>query len=259
MRQTAAEWAISGPRLLVALAVASIWYLPRITFLGRLSEVAFGTDSGQQEALGPAPTRHVHPLRQLLAHRPYGPARGAAGHSRRPRGLAAAYRRSNLNGAPSGALAAEPLVVYWLLFLSSWVLLTLLAQANPRNLTPLVPISAILFALSLRAFARPLAVGIAVAWVAVVGTQWAMYTYDGQPPARASTPPRRGCGRRATISSGLPPAIPTPVTGYPRVLAAIGEPNDGHPDSLGILVNTWEVNRGAFAILPPSTTRRSRL
>ncbi len=39
--------------LLLALAVASIWYLPRIGFLGRLSDVAFGTDRGQQEAWDP--------------------------------------------------------------------------------------------------------------------------------------------------------------------------------------------------------------
>ena len=34
-----------------------------------------------------------------------------------------------------------------------------------------------------------------------------------------------------------------------RMLAAIGEPPDGDADSLGILVNTWEVNRGAFRYL----------
>ena len=39
--------------VLLALAVASIWYLPRIGFLGRLSDVAFGTDRGQQEAWDP--------------------------------------------------------------------------------------------------------------------------------------------------------------------------------------------------------------
>ena len=149
--------------------------------------------------------------------------------------------------------APEPLVVYGLLFASSWVLLTLLAQANPRNLTPLIPIAAVLLAYSLQAFARPLAVGIAAVWIAVLGVQWAMYTV-----ATVEQPLGAQLYARAPQLWAAGDYLQFPAAGsthpgywiHPRVLAAIGEPtDDGDADSLGILVNTWEVNRGAFRYL----------
>ncbi len=141
---------------------------------------------------------------------------------------------------------------YRLVFASSWVFLTLLAQANPRNLTPLVPVAAILLAYSLQAYARPLAIGIAAVWVTVLGVQWTMYTVTtvDQPfgaQLYARTPQLWAAGDYLQF-----PAAGSTDPGYwihPHVLAAIGEPVDGDADSLGILVNTWEVNRGAFRYL----------
>ena len=239
--------------LLLALAVASIWYLPRIGFLGRLSDVAFGTDRGQQEAWDPLQlslytrylgfwiTDHMGPLAAALI-------------------LPVAFvgwlflvKKARPNWRTVWRSAPEPLVVYGLLFASSWVFLTLLAQANPRNLTPLVPIAAILLALSFQAFARPLAVGIAAVWIAVLGLQWVMYTVTtvDQPLGAelyARTPQLWASGDYLQF-----PAAGSTDPSYwihPRVLAAIGEPTDGgDADSLGILVNTWEVNRGAFRYL----------
>ncbi len=148
--------------------------------------------------------------------------------------------------------APEPLVVYWLLFASSWVFLTLLAQANPRNLTPLVPVAAILLACSLAAFARPLAVGIAAVWVLVLGVQWTMYTVTTVDQPLGAQLYARTSQLWAAGDYLQFPAAGSTDPGYwihPRVLAAIGEPPDGDADSLGILVNTWEVNRGAFRYL----------
>ena len=162
--------------LLLALAVASIWYLPRIGFLRRLSDVAFGTDRGQQEAWDPLQlgmyTRYVGFW--ITDH--MGPLAAALILPLALLGWLLLVKKVRPNWRTIWRSAPEPLVVYGLLFASSWVFLTLLAQANPRNLTPLVPVAAILLAYSLRAYARPLAIGIAAVWVAVLGLQWAMYT-----------------------------------------------------------------------------------
>jgi hypothetical protein len=255
--------------ILLALSVASFWYLPRIDFLRRLSDVAFGTDRGNQEAwdplnldlytryfgfwigdhLGPLVAILILPLAALgwclLLRRALRavPAPLAAPPMSR---LARAHTRWRTFWRTVPAAPA----VYWLLFVSAWIFLTLLAQANPRNLTPLAPLAAILFALSLRAFSRPVALAVAVTWVATLGLQWGIYTFDAGYRFYTGTAPLWAKGDYLQW-----PASGSTDPGYwihPHVLAAIAEAGgaaDEEPDSLGILVNTWEVNRGAFRYL----------
>jgi 4-amino-4-deoxy-L-arabinose transferase-like glycosyltransferase len=238
---------------LLALAVASLWYLPRIDFLRRLSDVAFGTDRGNQAAWD---------LRNLDLYTRYfgfwvndhmGPLAAALILPIAIVGWIILFRR-RVWGAHWRTVPA-PLAVYWLLFAGAWFFLTLLAQANPRNLTPLVPIAAILFALSLRAFPRPLAAAIAASWIAVLNLQWAIYTFDAGYPLHARTAALWARGDYLQW-----PARGSTDPGYwihPDVLATIAAANHApdraaapdEPDSFGILVNTWEVNRGAFRYL----------
>jgi hypothetical protein len=233
--------------LLLALAIASIWYLPRIGFVRRLSDVAFGTDRGQQEAWDPLQLGIYTRYFDFWLSDHMGPLAAALIIPVAILGWLLLARKAKLNWRTLWRSAREETLVYWLLFASSWIFLTLLAQANPRNLTPLAPIISILLACSLRAFARPLAVGIAVVWVAVLGTQWAMYTVDAGAALYARGPQLWAAGDYLQW-----PASGSTDPGYwvhPHVLAAIGEPGEGDADSLGILVNTWEVNRGAFRYL----------
>jgi hypothetical protein len=263
----AALYALSLPRrgrianfwtaVLLAQAIASFWYLPRLDFIRRLSDVAFGTDRGNQDAWDPLnlamytryPDFWVHEHMGLLAAALILPL--AIGGW-----LLLLHRARRATMQSAGYIppwwwqiwqsGPEPILVYWLLFAGAWLCLTLLAQANPRNLTPLVPIAAILLALSLRAFARPLAIGIAALWLAVLGVQWGMYTVNAGARVYAAAPGLWAAGDYLQF----------PSTGstdprywiHPAVLETIGRPA-GEADSLGVLVNTWEINRGAFRYL----------
>jgi hypothetical protein len=245
--------------ILLALTIASLWYLPRIGFIDRLSDVAFGTDRGNQEAWDPLSLALYTRYGEFWVREHMGPLAAALILPPALLGTLLLFRRwrrrTAAAGAEQGWRAAgrtlwregpEPLLVYWLLFGSSWLLLTLLAQANPRNLTPLVPIAAILLAYSLRAFARPLAIGIAAVWITVLGAQWTMYTVDAGARLYALAPQLWAAGDYLQW-----PATGSTDPGYwihPDVLAEIGSPA-GEADSLGVLVNTWEVNRGAFRYL----------
>jgi hypothetical protein len=237
--------------VLLALAVASIWYLPRIGFLGRLSDVAFGTDRGQQEAWDPLQLGMYTRYLGFWVTDHMGPLAAALILPVALFGWLLLVKKARPNWRTVWRTVPEPLVVYCLLFASSWVFLTLLAQANPRNLTPLLPVAAILLAYSLQAY-RPHAIGIAAVWVGVLGVQWTMYTVTTLDQPLGAALYARTSQLWAAGDYLQFPAAGSTDPGYwihPRVLAAIGEPTDGDADSLGILVNTWEVNRGAFRYL----------
>ena len=224
--------------LLLAVAIASLWYLPRIDFLVRLSDVAFGTDRGTQESFsllrGSTYTRyfgywfthHMGPLATLLIL----PVAAVGWVLRWP-----AWRK-----------APDTIAVYWLTVGGAWLLLMLLAQSNPRNLVPLLPIVAILLAESLRSLARPLAILAGVVWVTVLGVQWATYTFDSLAWVYERAPALWVHGDY-TAWPGHGPSAP----GYwihPEVLATIGSP-EGEAASLGMLIDTWELHRGALRYL----------
>ncbi|WP_298984600.1 glycosyltransferase family 39 protein [Caldilinea sp.] len=222
----------------IALAIASLWYLPRIDFITRLSDVAFGTDRGTQEALdllrADTYTRylnfwlshHMGPLATLLII---------------PAALVGWVRGLR------GWLQMRSLVIlYWLYVLGAIVILTLLAQSNPRNLTPVLPLVAILLIESLRAYPERIARILAATWFAVLLVQWSIYTFDALAFLYERSPQLWVHGDYTAW-----PASGSSDPGYwigPDVLATIGDP-EGDAESLGVLVDTWEIHRGKLRYL----------
>jgi 4-amino-4-deoxy-L-arabinose transferase-like glycosyltransferase len=224
--------------LLVALTIASLWYLPRIDFINRLSDVAFGTDRGTQQSLDLLRldtytrygefwlTHHMGPLATLVIL---------------PVALIGWVRR-----LPRWRQARPPVIIYASAVVGSAAVLTLLAQSNPRNLVPLLPLVAILLAEGLRTFSRRVAAVVGVLWIGVLLAQWSLYTFDELAWVQARTPQLWVYGDyMAWPASG--PSDP----GYwiaPDVLATIGNP-EGDAESLGMLIDTWEIHRGALRYL----------
>lgn len=249
--------------LCVALALASLWYLPQIDFTNRLGDVAFGTDRGTQEALdltrldnytryfGYWLSHHMGPLATLLIL---------------PPALYGWWRRwRNSDAGDASTISAqhdglESTTILWLMLLSAYLFLALIAQANPRNLNALLPVIAILLVDSLRAYPRALAGGLATAWVLVLGLQWAIYTADGLAPLFARTPSLWVQGDYLAW-----PATGSSDPGYwiqPDVLATIGDPPDEGPDSaasFGMLIDAWELHRGSFRYLIAAEKRNINL
>ena len=227
-----------GAAVLLALTVASFWYLPRIDFLNRLSDVAFGSDRGTQESFNLLRlSNYTRYASYWLSHHMGPLATGLIV----PVALVGWLRR-----LPHWRTARVEVVAYWLMVVSTWLFLTLIAQANPRNLAPLLPVVAILLAGSLRSFARPAAITFGVLWVAVLSLQWATYTFDGLAWVYTRAPYLWVSGDYLQW-----PATGSTDPGYwihPDVLATVGSP-EGEPDSLGILVDTWEIHRGALRYL----------
>jgi hypothetical protein len=224
--------------LLVALTIASLWYFPRLDFVNRLSDVAFGTDRGTQQSLDLLRlssytrygeywlTHHMGPLATLVIV---------------PVALIGWARR-----LPHWRQARPPVIIYASAVVGSAVVLTLLAQSNPRNLVPLLPLVAILLAEGLRTFTRKIAAVFGVLWIGVLLVQWSIYTFDELAPLQARTPQLWVYGDyTAWPASG--PSDP----GYwiaPDVLATIGNP-EGDAESLGMLIDTWEIHRGTLRYL----------
>ncbi|HQY91559.1 glycosyltransferase family 39 protein [Caldilinea sp.] len=224
--------------LLVAFTIASLWYFPRIDFINRLSDVAFGTDRGTQQSLDLFRlSNYTRYLEYWLTHH-MGPLATLA---ILPVALVGWARR-----LPHWRRARPTVVIYWSAVLGSAIMLTLLAQANPRNLVPLLPLVAILLAEGLRTFPRKIAAAFGVIWIGVLLVQWAIYTFDGLAWVQARTPQLWVYGDyTAWPASG--PSDP----GYwiaPDVLATIGNP-EGDAESLGMLIDTWEIHRGALRYL----------
>ena len=224
--------------ILLAASVAGLWYFPRADFVNRLGDVAFGTDRGTQEAwslLRPSNytryfeywlSHHMGPLATLLIL-PVA-AWGWVRRARAQRGV-----RSEL-------------VLYWLMVGGALVILILLAQANPRNLVPLLPAVAILLAAALQAFRLPWSALIGGLWIVVLLAQWSIYTFDGMAWLYERAP-RLWVHGDYTAWPATGPSDP----GYwvaPEILAAVGSPQ-GEPDSVGVLVDTWEIHRGTFRYL----------
>lgn len=233
--------------ILLAGALASLWYFPRIDFLNHLSEVAYGTDRGTQESFnllrlsnytryfGFWLSHHMGPLATGLILPPALWGWFAAGGPRR-----AVRTLSLAKGTPLALLFC------WLTLLSGWGVLTFIAQANPRNLNPLLPIIAILLATSLPSYRRWLAWGIGLVWVIVLALQWSLYTFDSLAWLQERAPSLWVQGDYLAW-----PAHGSSAPGYwiqPDVLATIGSPT-GEPASLGMLIDSWEIHRGSLRYL----------
>lgn len=232
--------------LWLGVALASFWYLPRIDFLTRLNDVAFGTDRGTQDAFDP--WRLTNYTRYLLFL------------GREHLGLLAAVLILPAGLLPwlgrlRGWAQARPgSVLLWSVLLSTYLCLTPLAQATERNLTPILPILAILLADGLRAYPRWLAASLGVLWVGVLAVQVGLYTFD-----QAAELQQRTAWLWAKSEYLVQPASGVTAPGYwiaPDVLATIlktteehgGQPA-GKPVTLGMLIDSWEIHRGAFRYL----------
>lgn len=236
--------------LLLALSLASLWYLPHINFMTRLTDVAFGTDRGTQEAFDPTRasnyTRYFGywfsyymGLLATLAILP--PALWGEIRARRR-----AHRVDWTLSATDPAHRTLGRTILWLALVSAFVILTLIAQATPRNLNPLWPLIAILLVDSLRSYSRVMALALASLWLLVLGVQWLIFTIDDLAPLHQRT-------SVLWVQEGYSawPAAGSSDPGFwiqPDVLAMVGNPQD-RPATLGMLVNSWEIHRGSFRYL----------
>ncbi len=232
--------------ILLGVTLASFWYLPRIDFLTRLNDVAFGTDRGTQESFD---------LWRLSNYTRYFSFMGREHLGRLaallilPAGFLPWLRR-----ARQWRSARPGIVVLWCVLLSTYLFLTPLAQATERNLTPILPILAILLADALRDYPRWLGVTLGVVWLCVLTFQVGLYTFDQARPFQQRT---------ATLWAASEYLV-QPTSGAtdraywiaPDVLATIlqqaenagGLPAD-KPATLGMLIDSWEIHRGAFRYL----------
>lgn len=221
--------------LSLAIAIASLWYLPRSDFPARLlyfdqvrapEGASPASLSNYTRYIGFFYDEHLGPLAFWLiiplALVPW---------------LKMAWQRSGLN--PGAGML-------WLSLLSAYLVLSLILQHNARNLVPLLPAMSILAAVALLAYPRPYGHVLGAIWLLVLVVQWSLVTFQPLAPLFAQS-------RAAWVRSDyvIPPASGATDPGYwvaPDVLATIGN-EEGEPDSLGILVDTWELHRGLFRYL----------
>ncbi|MCB9119888.1 MAG: glycosyltransferase family 39 protein [Caldilineaceae bacterium] len=226
--------------LLLGASIASLWYVPRSDFVQQLlviDQVRAPEGASPQslsnytryfgffydEHLGPLAFWAIVPL----ALAPW---------------LLSWWRRLTLN---------RPATLLWLSIVSAYVVLSLILQHNARNLVPVLPALAILAAIALLTYRRPFPLLIGVLWLAILAGQWALTTFQPLAPVLAQSQP-------LWVESDyvVPPASGSTDPGYwiePAVLDAVMAESSGaageEADSLGILVETWEVHRGLFRYL----------
>lgn len=223
--------------LLLAAAIAGLWYLPYADFAQRLLEE--DAERGQEFAF-------LRPLENALAYRRYLEVEhfGTLGFRLLlPAALApwavAAWRRRSL--APGSRLL-------WLSILSALLVLLALMQRNSRNLTPLLPHFAILAAVALFSYPRLWRNLIGGLWLAVLAVQWAFLTFDGLRPLHLQS-------TELWVRSiyAQPPASGATDPGFwigPELLdqMAMGFAGD-EPLTLGTLVNRHELHPGMLSYL----------
>lgn len=134
----------------------------------------------------------------------------------------------------------------WLSIASALIVLSLILQQNQRNLVPLLPLIAILTSISLQTYPRRIAATLGIAWVAVLVMQWAIYTFDGMAQFHERT-----TALWVQDEYSVRPATGSTDPAYwigPDVLATVGSP-DGDAESIGVLIDTWEIHRGKLRYL----------
>lgn len=225
---------------LLALSIASFWYAPRIDFLNRLGDVAFGSDRGTQEAWNLLRfEQYTRYFAYWLSHHMGLLATVVIV----PASLIGWWRKRDAWRTPRLALAVLVIAVA-----SSWLLLTFVAQANPRNLVPILPFVAILIVEGWRMLGLPWARIAAAAGVIVLGVQYSTYTFDALAPIYT----------RAPVLWVHGDYTPWPRTGssdpgywiQPQVLGTIRAATpESETATLGMLIDSWEIHRGALRYL----------
>lgn len=134
----------------------------------------------------------------------------------------------------------------WTCFLSTYMILALLAQDSPRFLVPILPSVVILLVVGLWQYRLSLRVVFACSWVFVLGAQWGMFTFDSLNPVYAQTEDLWAGRYYAT-----PPSTYETDIGYwigPDILERV-ETEDGQVQRLGVLVNSDQLHRGILKYL----------
>lgn len=237
LRLAATPLANLATALLVALSLASLWYLPRADFISDLFYVGFGEYGGH----APFDPFRLHNYTRYFDYL-----------IRYDLGLLAALVILPLGlwpwlGRLRGWRQAQPAaLLLWCSVLGSWSVLSLLTQDNERNLVPLIPVFALLLARGLQFYPRTLAAGIALTWVALLALVWSIFTFDSFSTLHQATRPL--WGRSGFLQR---PASDATAPGFwiaPDVLATI-KPEPGERTILGMLINSQEIHRGPFRYL----------
>ncbi len=223
---------------LLALLLASLWYAPRIDFMGYLADAAFGSYGGNYQSADPLRLYNYIRYWDYLRINHLG---WLATLLLLPIGLWPWIRRSRgWRNARTGS---------WLLWgsvLSTYLVLSFLSQDGERNLVPMLPILALFLADGLRDYPRRLAIGVGVVWVLVLALQWTLFTFDSLGPFYQRTSNLWASGEFLERPAS---GITDPVNWIePDVLQTIGNPT-GEAASFGMLVDSRELHRGPFRYL----------
>jgi len=226
--------------LLLGAAIASLWYVPRSDFVQQLLVIdqVRAPEGASPQSLSNY-TRYIgffyNEHLGALAFWAIVPLTLAPW-------LVAWARRTTLN---------RPATLLWLSTLSTYIVLSLILQHNARNLVPVLPGLAVLAAIALFAYRRPFPLLIGALWLAILAAQWALTTFQPLAPLLAQSRPLWVDSDYVVL-----PASGSTDLGYwiePAVLETIRAESEGiageEADSLGILVETWEVHRGLFRYL----------
>ncbi len=221
--------------LLLAALLASLWYLPHSDFAATLlaTDQERGSDPAGPWRLGNS-TRYL----RYLYNDHFGPLLfwSLVLPAALP-WLGALGRRRALNPAVG---------LLWLSLLSAFLVLSLLSQRNARNLVPLLPALAVLLAIGLAGWPRPLCwIAVPVALLPLIA-QWTLITFDAASPLYLRTERLWAADQYV-----FPPAAGPTDPGLwvaPQVLDRVTQAADG-PQSLGVLVNADFLHRGSLKAL----------
>ncbi len=224
----------------LAAALASVWYLGRIDFVGGLLDAAFGTYGGNYGAFDPFRLRNYTRYPRYLVRHHW----GMLGTALVLPLLVWAWGRHRTRLARH----ADGARLLWLTVLSTYVALSLPSQDSERNLVPLLPVLALLAVASLGAVRGRAKALLMALWLTVFGFQWALATFDSLAPWRRGTP-----FLWAESEFAQPPASGLTDPGYwiaPDVLETIvANSPDERPIVFGMLINSVTIHRGPYRYL----------
>ena len=220
---------------LLAAVIAGLWYLPQSSFAAMLAEVAWGTGEGDYPVANYADWRWWVRYPRMFAFDHLGPL---------PAVLVIGGGLLPWLWRGRAWLRAQPeALLLWASVLSPFVLLIFTSQTQTRNLVPILPAFAVLAALGLRAWRQPWRGLLVAAWIAALGTQWALVTFDRLGSLHAATAPLWAVEKYA-----VRPASGVADPGYAIVDDVLATIRATTPASttLGILLDTPAIHQGVF-------------
>ncbi|GIK74050.1 MAG: hypothetical protein BroJett021_30380 [Chloroflexota bacterium] len=221
--------------LFAGLAIASLWYLPHIDVGAKL----FIED--QVRSTPTAGVLNPHNYTRNFRHLYFAHFGSLAFWLIAPAALwswvNAWGRRRSLNRHAQ---------LLWLSIISTFVVLSLILQQNPRNLVPILPSLAIVATIGLFEYRPPIRRLLGAAWLIILGVQLLLFTTGSLFGFYQSTQ-----SLWATRAYTIQPASGDTAPEYwiaPKVLEIV----DQHPETprrLGVLVNIEGMHRGVFKYL----------